>query len=370
MRRTLKMMSAVLVTLTLSASCAVHEWPETLPADATLKLDFNTALPQFIVLDVNDTRASKDSRDYQIRYVVEAYRKLGNGAYSESPYGRFVFTKDDISDLNNEVTLRIDEGTYDFYVWTDFVDKKSTDDFFYDTRNFRQIKLLGEHEGNNDFRDAFVGHKELTVERFGNSVPPVNGTVNMERPLAKFEFITTDLQQFITKVIADMKKKEAGANAKTSKDDSDSDDADPEATKGDDGTKGDGDSKSEYVDLKKYNVVFYYTGFMPSMFNMMDDKPCDSSTGVTFVSDISLIDEHNARLGFDYVLVNGKESSVMVTVGLFDEEGTRLSMTNPIEVPIKRSMLTTVKGSFLMQDTGGGVAIVPDFDGEYNIIIH
>lgn len=80
MRRTLKKMSAVLVTLTLSVSCAVHEWPETLPADATLKLDFNTALPQFIVLDVNDTRASKDSRDYQIRYVVEAYRKLGNGA--------------------------------------------------------------------------------------------------------------------------------------------------------------------------------------------------------------------------------------------------------------------------------------------------
>ena len=81
------------------------------------------------------------------------------------------------------------------------------------------------------------------------------------------------------------------------------------------------------------------------------------------------LDEHNARLGFDYVMVNGRESSVMVAVGLFDEEGVRLSMTNPIEVPLKRSMLTTVKGSFLMQDTGGGVAIDPAFDGEYNIII-
>ena len=82
-----------------------------------------------------------------------------------------------------------------------------------------------------------------------------------------------------------------------------------------------------------------------------------------------MLDEHNARLGFDYVMVNGRESSVMVAVGLFDENGVRLSMTNPIEVPLKRSMLTTVKGSFLMQDTGGGVAINPDFDGEYNIII-
>jgi len=97
---------------------------------------------------------------------------------------------------------------------------------------------------------------------------------------------------------------------------------------------------------------------MPSKFNMWDDKPNDSSLGVSFASDITLLDEHNARLGFDYVMVNGRESSVMVAVGLFDENGVRLSMTNPIEVPLKRSMLTTVKGSFLMQDTGGGVAMV------------
>ena len=99
-RRTLKIVASVVATLTLSASCAVHEWPETLPADTTLKLDFNTALPQFIVLDEGGTRASKDGRDYQIRYVVEAYRKLGSGSYSESPYQRFVFTKDDVYDLN------------------------------------------------------------------------------------------------------------------------------------------------------------------------------------------------------------------------------------------------------------------------------
>ena len=67
MRNALKIMTASLAAMTLSASCAVHEWPETLPADATLKLDFDTALPQFIVLDLNDTRGSKDGRDYQIR---------------------------------------------------------------------------------------------------------------------------------------------------------------------------------------------------------------------------------------------------------------------------------------------------------------
>ena len=255
-----------------------------------------------------------------------------------------------------------------FYVWTDFVEKGTAADYFYDTRSFREITMRGEHEGNNDFRDAFVGHNELTVTRYGSMLPPVSGTINMERPLAKFEFITTDLQEFITKVITEMNKKKENEEKVSGDLTKSAEDADDD-TKAPDDTKGDGDSKSPIVDLKKYNVVFYYTGYMPSKFNMWDDKPNDSSLGVQFRSDITLIDDHNARLGFDYVLVNGKESSVMVAVGLFDEEGTRLSMTNPIEVPIKRSMLTTVKGSFLMQDTGGGVAIDPDFEGEFNIII-
>ena len=54
-----------------------------------------------------------------------------------------------------------------FYVWTDFVEKGTAADYFYDTRSFREITMRGEHEGNNDFRDAFVGHNELTVTRYG-----------------------------------------------------------------------------------------------------------------------------------------------------------------------------------------------------------
>lgn len=122
--RTVKILAAILAVMLSAASCAVHEWPEELPANATLKLDFNTALPQFLVMDLNQgTRVSKDGKDYEIRYVIEAYRKLSNGGYDEVPYKRFTFTKEDVSDLNHEVTINIDEGTYMFYVWTDFVEK-------------------------------------------------------------------------------------------------------------------------------------------------------------------------------------------------------------------------------------------------------
>lgn len=280
--RTVRILAAILAVMLSAASCAVHEWPEELPANATLKLDFNTALPQFLVMDLNQgTRVSKDGKDYEIRYVIEAYRKLSNGGYDEVPYKRFTSTKDDVSDLNHEVTINIDEGTYMFYVWTDFVEKGTAADYFYDTRSFREITMRDEHEGNNDFRDAFVGHNELTVTRYGSMLPPVSGTINMERPLAKFEFITTDLQEFITKVITEMNKKKENEDKVSGDLTKSAEDADDD-TKAPDDTKGDGDSKSPIVDLKKYNVVFYYTGYMPSKFNMWDAERLEPRRPVPF----------------------------------------------------------------------------------------
>ena len=363
-------------------SCAVHEWPEPSPADVIVNLDFDTQLPQYKVLNEEGTRASHDGRDYDIRYTIAAYRLLQDGSYAEEPFLLKVFSKDEIEELNATFRFSIDEGSYRFYVWTDFVLAGTQSDYFYNTTNFRRISLQGAHEGNNDFRDAFSGSADLKVIRLGSKETPSTVTVQMRRPLAKFEFITTDLQEFITKTIEAMiRKEEAEAAAKAGETKSEGGD-NPEDitpaesdtktdgdTKSDDDTKSDGDTKTPVVDLEKYKVVFFYSGYMPNAYNMMEGKPCDSATGVKFSSTISAIDNHDARLGFDYVFVNGKESSVMVTVALYDEEGIQLSMSNQIEVPIKRSMLTTVRGSFLMQNTGGGVAIDPGFDGEYNIVL-
>ena len=333
-------------------SCAVHEWPEPSPADVIVNLDFDTQLPQYKVLNEEGTRASHDGRDYDIRYTIAAYRLLPDGSYAEEPFLLKVFSKDEIDELDATFRFSIDEGSYRFYVWTDFVLAGTQSDYFYNTTNFRRISLQGTHEGNNDFRDAFSGSADLKVIRLGSRETPSTVTVQMRRPLAKFEFITTDLQEFITKTIEAMiRKEEAEAAAKAGE------------------TKSEGDTKTPVVDLEKYTVVFFYSGYMPNAYNMMEGKPCDSATGVKFSSAISAIDNHDARLGFDYVFVNGEESSVMVTVALYDEEGTQLSISRQIEVPIKRSMLTTVRGSFLMQNTGGGVAIDPGFEDEFNIYI-
>ena len=367
--------SAAACALLCITSCAVHEWPEPTPADVIVNLDFDTQMPQYKVLNEEGTRASHDGRDYDIRYTIAAYRLLQDGSYAEEPFLMKVFSKDEIEELNATFRFSIDEGSYRFYVWTDFVLAGTQSDYFYNTTSFRRISLQGTHEGNNDFRDAFSGSADLQVIRRGSRETPSTVTVQMRRPLAKFEFITTDLQEFITKTIEAMiRKEEADAAAKAGETKSEGGDNPEDITPIESDTKTDGDTKTgdtktPVVDLEKYTVVFFYSGYMPNAYNMMEGKPCDSATGVKFSSAISAIDNHDARLGFDYVFVNGEESSVMVTVALYDEEGTQLSISRQIEVPIKRSMLTTVRSSFLMQNTGGGVAIDPGFEDEFNIYI-
>ena len=106
---------------------------------------------------------------------------------------------------------------------------------------------------------------------------------------------------------------------------------------------------------------------MPSAFNMHTGRPNDSSTGVFFDSGITALNEEEALLGFDYVLAQEGDASVTLAIVIYDKLGNELSSTDNISVPLRRSMLTTIKGNFLIQESSGGVSINPDFDGEFNI---
>ena len=102
---------------------------------------------------------------------------------------------------------------------------------------------------------------------------------------------------------------------------------------------------------------------------MNTDKPIDSETGVMFESKLKILSENDASLGFDYVFVNGKQSAISIQIGLYDKEDRQLALSDPVDVPLRRNHHTILKGSFLMQQTSGGITINPDFDGNHNILI-
>jgi hypothetical protein len=128
------------------------------------------------------------------------------------------------------------------------------------------------------------------------------------------------------------------------------------------------ETTTKTVNIEDYKVVFYYVGFMPNVYSMYTDKPVDSSTGVMFESTLKKLSDSEASIGFDYIFVNGKESAVTLKIGIYNNEGTQLSMTEAIEVPLSRSLHTIVTGTFLMSEASGGVSINPDFDGDHNLI--
>ena len=340
-RMTYKIAAACALAISAMSSCDVHEFPAEEPGkqSITLNLEFRTEMPLHQTVEYTRSGgASTNAGDYDIRYQIRVYRTDNEGEPLSDAYTLITETKDDVTDLNHSVDIEIEKGNYLFLVWADYVDGGTEEDKFYATGDFKEITLAGEsHCGNNVFRDAFRG-EALAAVAPGNDAPQ-EITVVMERPLARFQFVTTDLETFITNAL---KEQEARDGA------------------------GKENSPTKAVNLDDYRIVFRYTGFMPSAFNAFTDKPIDAVTGVSFTGRITRLSDTEAELGFDYVFVNGTESTVPVAVEVYGTDNRLLSSTGPIDVPLVRSRHTTVRGPFLTAQASGSVGIIPGFDGDWN----
>ena len=340
-------LAAAIVVLT--ASC-VHQWPEKAEAAFVLTLEFPGEMPQGPTHDIS-TRASQYAEDYDTRYVIEAYERLSDGSYNESmAYARFEFTKDEVRELDNTFKLMIMEGEYRFRAWVDYIDKTTGEPAFYNADNFRYIKLFGRdekkpHVGNNDFRDAFTGCVDAEIIRFGGIHAPSSANIKMYRPLSKDVFITNDLDDWITKVVVnqmEMLSQSGQANVTI----------DPASIK-----------------LEDYDVKIIYPQYMPNAFNLSTDRTAWSDVNVSFMSKMIKLSDTEAALGFDYVFANETDPKVVMAVSLHSKDGTQLARSIDVTVPLERGKVTTVTGSFLLEESDGGVSINPDFDGEFNIVL-
>lgn len=338
----------ILLALFLPA-CDVHEWPEEEPEPPMpgevkfdLQLDFafdRAELPDYKTIVIGTTRAA-DLSSYKARYQIRIFRMGTDSLFETTPCQTLSFNHAVAEALGYRNTLRLPEGRYRFMAWTDF--SENMDDHFYGTADFASIALQGEeHAGNNDFRDAFRGTLEADIRVAADSSARKTLTVDMRRPLAKFRFVTTDVEEFKSDYLRSQQQNGA--------------------------TKA-GESE-DVIDMTKFSVRFSYEGFMPSVYNMYTDRPVDVKTGVSFPSVLTDIKDGEATMGFDYVMVGEGDAGVSVAVALYDEDGTRLSGVDNIRVPLRRGKLTTVRGNFLTARSSGNVQIDPSFDGKFDIEI-
>ena len=340
---TLLLMTAALAML---VACDVHEFPDT-PSNMTalLHLRFTTDMPQLEQVVNMRSRAQAQvaatvaPQQGEMRYIVRLYPKgTENTTDADAGYREYVFTRDVAGGYDTDLQIEAPVGQYTVAVWADLDSEAGGQHAFYSTSDFYAIALSGPHTGNTDYRDAFRGTAAVTLAPNAaddaSSQAMADVTVQMERPLAKFEFVTDDVATFLSKQ-AQKTQKTQTARA---------------------GTIGD------------YRFVFRYYGYMPCTYSLFSDKPVDATTGISFEGRISQFNSDEASLGFDYVFVNHQATAVTVQLDIYDAQGTLLSTTQPINVPLQRSRHTIVRGSFLTLNISGGVNVKTEYDGEYNLI--
>lgn len=332
-------------------ACDIHEWPvveEVVPVQLSVEYNIqHLTWTEWGYMEgdegrpsVGDTYANQ-IKDGKLRYTIRIFPVSGPSRSIDGNYQEYVFFKDvaDRSDLNE--ILYLNPGEYTIMVWADYL-KEGTDEAYYQIDSFSDIKLDGNHIGNNDCHDAYRGIGNVTLVADVLETEPVEINIEMQRPMAKLELITNDLKQFVGKQKAKMPERKQ--------------------------TSSDADIPLS-VDLDDYKVVFYYVGYRPIAYSMFADRPVDSVTGAFFESTLKQLDENEASLGFDYIFVNGTESAVTVQIGIYDKKGNQLSLTDPIKIPLKRNFHTKVYGTFLMSNASGGVHITPDYEGDHNFIL-
>lgn len=351
----------IVLTASLLCGCPVHQWPEQKKDDPAIDVPdpevgtakgkihlrfepdlwvwehfyFNTgtgevreAYPDENV-DGNHPGTTEQYRTLfdhgMMRYIVNIYLP-DNFA---SPYAEYEFSRNAADGFDCDVDIELEAGDYDIVVWADLYED-TVSDLFHDASNFLSVRLLVEdYRANSDYRDGYRGIRRVSVEPTPEGEMSEYIEIAMRRPMAKFEFITTDLSEFLDNELRRTLTR---------------------------------------AEVDEYTVVFSYTGYLPTEYSAIDDSLVDISTGVSFESSITPLESGEASMGFDYVFINDSESAgVEVKLTVKDKAGEVVASTPSIGVPLRRNHHTILRGEFLSRIASGQIVIDPEYQGDYNI---
>ena len=215
--------------------------------------------------------------------------------------------------------LSLMPGDYDLRLWADW------DGGYYNTDDLGKVLVLTDSyvaNGETDKKDAYYATSSLSIP--SSPTGGVEGAVSLERPFAKYRLIATDVEAYYNLM----------------------------------------DKGEALPPIEDLQVRVTYEGFFPTGFNVATGKPNDAlNTGIHYTSVPTVAEGYDAKVnrqvGADFVLTNGEESFVNVTIQMIDTNtGEAVATVQHVKIPYKRGHLTTVTGHFLTAGkTPGGVQI-------------
>lgn len=332
----------------LLASCVHRDFeepsavgPDLTPSVVNIELHyFDTEMGLHTVVTKDRSRAPTAASPAS-RHIIRIY-----GQDRVEVASVLVTDEADNATVTRSHSFRLVPGKYTAVCWTDYASEGDTD-WHYDTSGFPDVELRYEtdtdgypvHRGNTPWRDAYNGSRCFTVCADGTTAyddGSATGTtvpVEMRRPLARFLFEATDLEEF------------ADAHSLSIP-----------SSRHDDPFPG-------------YTITFRYADYMPSTFSVSADAPTDSRIGASFLGEPRPASTTGTvEIGSDFVFVHPLETAVNVAMEVRNKTtGNTVARAGPFTVPLFRNRLTIVRGRFLTSTSGQGAVIDPGFAGEYNI---
>ena len=342
-----KLWSGLLALPFLMAACTLHEEPE-LTADGELGVDPTEVNVEVnLTLDLNlpeqgneensSARVSANT-DYLHRFIVEAY-------LNRQPVARQVFVESitDRTHLSLPVSMKLHARSYQLVVWKDYVSAETPEeDLHYNTQSLVPvIPNRASHTGNTEYKDVFVGTTSLDLTAYADQWGAVvEQDVTLQRPVARYELIATDVDKFLQRI------------------------ADGE------------------VNGETFTARIKYSGYLPVGYNALDNVPKHSLMYMQYNTSFELPEEgtDELRVGFDYVFVSNEGSaSVPMEIEIVNEENVTVA-NSVLNVPLERGKNTVWTGEFLTGDDQGGqgggdepgededgIGIDPDYDNETDL---
>ena len=334
----------------LMAGCdrTIHEYPHDVEVELAVRCSVDLAQPEhWMSVECN----AADGANYVVqaesaeplgsrfidpvclRYVVDLYSV--NGAKSRFVERRVLYS--DVEAPTHDVVARFDVGAerYRVLVWCDYVREDVREAWYYITDDLCEVRYADMPVVDNNDKDAFSGVKDVDLTHWCCLKCCNEAVVDMTlvRPMGRLKCVATDVDDYI-------------ANSSAM--------------------------------LEDITAVVSYVQYVSAGYNVEEQRPNYFVPTRTFVSKARVDAQGEFELFYDYVIVNGKESNVMLNFAFYNGDveftdegevvGDRISSWSGIEVPLKRNRETIIEGRLLTTSYGtGGVAINPDFENEYVI---
>lgn len=256
----------------------------------------------------------------QLRAVIEVYRK----GTEERVMRKETFVTPTTTEGLYTADLLLTPATYDLRIWSDYTLEAMTDNHYITNSTATSIIRLqpkGQYRGNTDTRDAFTQRKEMTVAQNEHTE-----SVQMHRPLAKYRIVATDVRKYEEMRV-----------------------------------------KYGYPSLEDIQITVAYEGFLPNAYSVKEQKPADADTGYRYSSAVSQESDQEATVAKDYILVNGTQSFVTVSILFTDLTGKTIGGVKGVRIDYRAGQLTTLRGAFLTAGLGGFIDIDTEWGGDYEV---